>query len=81
MLSGVKRLVWLAVLLLIGVSVLVLILQNPQQSQFRFLFWITPELPFSILLMLAFALGSVTALLLSLWLAGRRAFKSSGKSK
>jgi uncharacterized integral membrane protein len=80
MLSGIKRLVWLAALLLVGVAILLLMLQNPQRSQFHFLFWVTPELPFSVFLILAFVLGAVGSLLLSLLAAGRRAIKVKPKA-
>jgi uncharacterized integral membrane protein len=79
MLRSIKRLVWLIALLLVAVAILLLILQNPQHSQFRFLFWVTPELPFSIFLILAFVLGLAGALMLSLWKSRPRVFKASDK--
>ena len=72
MIRVLTRLAALLVLLLIGVSVLLLILQNPQRLQFQFLHWFTPELPFSLLMILAFVLGALCVALLSLLRAGRR---------
>jgi putative membrane protein len=71
-LSRVGRLLLFLALMLVGLAVILLILQNPQQSQFHFLHWITPQLPFSILLIVAFLLGAFSSTLLGLWLAGRR---------
>lgn len=65
MLSRVARLVWFAAVSLIAGAILLLILQNPQSSRFHFLFWETPELPFSILLILAFGLGVLVMMLCS----------------
>ncbi|MDX5371146.1 MAG: LapA family protein [Pseudomonadaceae bacterium] len=76
MLGSIKRLIGLLGLLLVGAAVLLLILQNPQHARFHFLHWETPELPFSILLILAFVLGGVSVLLLSLCLLGRKATRS-----
>ncbi|WP_394562007.1 lipopolysaccharide assembly protein LapA domain-containing protein [Aquipseudomonas alcaligenes] len=73
MLNGIKRLVWFGALALLGMTILALMLQNPQRSQFHFLFWVTPELPFSIFLIVAFVLGLMGALLLGFWAATRRA--------
>ncbi|MDD0843123.1 lipopolysaccharide assembly protein LapA domain-containing protein [Pseudomonas sp. Gutcm_11s] len=73
MLNGIRRLIWLGALVLVGMIILALMLQNPQRSQFHFLFWVTPELPFSIFLIMAFVLGLLGALLLSLWASARRA--------
>lgn len=72
MLGSIKRLIGLLVLLLIAAAVLLLILQNPQRTEFHFLHWATPELPFSLLLILAFVLGALSVLLLSVGLARRR---------
>lgn len=75
MLSGIKRILLTLLLLVLGVGVLLLILQNPQNAQFHFLYWITPVLPFSIFLAMAFGLGALTALLFGLWLSGRNGLR------
>ncbi|MEO4046290.1 LapA family protein [Pseudomonas sp. CAU 1711] len=75
MLDSVKRLIGLLVLLLIGAAILLLILQNPQRTQFHFLHWATPELPFSIFLILAFVLGILSVAILRVLRLGR--FKGS----
>ena len=80
MLGSIKRLVLLGTLLLVGVAILLLMLQNPQRSEFHFLFWVAPELPFSVFLILAFVLGAVGSLLLGLWVAGRRAIRTKPKA-
>lgn len=72
MLSRVGRLLLFLALMLVGLAVILLILQNPQQSQFHFLHWVTPQLPFSILLVVAFLLGAFSSALLGFWLMGRR---------
>lgn len=68
--SRIRRLLWLLVLLLVGGATLLLVLQNPQLARFHFLQWLTPELPVSILLIIAFVLGAISSLLLSLRLVG-----------
>lgn len=72
MLSSIGRLLLFVSLMLVGGAIVLLILQNPQRSQFHFLQWVTPELPFSILLVVAFLLGALSSTLLGLWLLGRR---------
>lgn len=71
MLSGFKRLVLSVGLGFVGLSVLLFVIQNPQASQFHFLRWVTPALPLSLMLVLAFILGALTALAFILWLYGR----------
>ena len=65
MLSRVARFVWFGIVSLIAGTILLLILQNPQSTRFHFLFWETSELPFSVLLILAFGLGVVVMMLCS----------------
>lgn len=77
MLGSIKRLIGLLALLLIAAAILLLILQNPQRTQFHFLHWATPELPFSLLLILAFLLGAFSVLFLSVGLARRRLVKKA----
>ncbi|WP_220812840.1 lipopolysaccharide assembly protein LapA domain-containing protein [Pseudomonas paralcaligenes] len=77
MLSGIKRFIVVSGLLLVGALVLVFVLQNSQQSQFQFLLWATPELPFSVVLVAAFLLGVLSSLLFSLILAWRMAGRSA----
>jgi uncharacterized integral membrane protein len=71
MLSGIRRVLWVVLLLLIAAATLLLILQNPQRTQFHFLQWSTPELPFSVLLVVTFMFGALCSMLLSLRLMGR----------
>ncbi|WJN61213.1 LapA family protein [Pseudomonas sp. SO81] len=80
MFGSIKRLILLGTLLLVGVAILLLMLQNPQRSEFHFLFWVTPELPFSVFLILAFVLGAVGSLLLSLLAARRWAIRTKPKA-
>ena len=75
MLNGIRRILLVFFFLLVGGAVVLLVLQNPQHSQFHFLYWTTPVLPFSIFLAMAFGLGAVTFLLFSLWLSGRDALR------
>lgn len=77
MLSTAKRIFLVLGIFLLGFSVLLLILQNPQRAQFHFLQWTTPELPFSILLVIAFAMGAFAALVFSIWLLARRDLRLS----
>jgi uncharacterized integral membrane protein len=72
MLIAVKRLLWMLTLVVLGMGTLLLILQNPQRSEFSFLNWVTPELPFSVFLVMAFVAGGVSFLIVSLWVIGRR---------
>ncbi len=71
MLSGFKKLVLSLGLGLVGLSVLLFVIQNPQVSQFHFLRWVTPALPLSLMLALTFILGALTSLVFILWLYGR----------
>ncbi|QKE63844.1 LapA family protein [Aquipseudomonas campi] len=71
MLTGFKRFLLILGLLLVGLAVLVFILENRQASHLVFLGWLTPELPVSVLMSLAFIVGAVFSLLLNLWLLGR----------
>ncbi len=77
MLSGIKRFIIVFGLLLVGALVLVFVLQNSQQSQFQFLLWSTPELPFSVVLVAAFMLGALASLLFSLVFVWRMAGRSA----
>lgn len=71
MLTGFKRFSLILLLLLTAVAVLVFVLENRQQSHVVFLGWLSPELPVSVLMSLAFILGVILSLLPSLWLLGR----------
>lgn len=71
MLTGFKRFLLGLGLLLVALAVLVFILENRQVSHLVFLGWLTPELPVSVLMSLAFIVGAVFSLLLNLWLLGR----------
>lgn len=81
MLSGIKRILLTLLLLVLGAGVLLLILQNPQNAQFHFLYWTTPVLPFSIFLAIAFGFGVLTALLANLWLLGRKGLRKPWGSR
>lgn len=72
MLIAVKRFLWMLTLVMIGTGTLLLILQNPQRSEFSFLNWVTPELPFSVFLVIAFVSGGVSFSMVSLWIIARR---------
>jgi len=71
MLTGLKRFSLILLLLLTAVAVLVFVLENRQQSHVVFLGWLSPELPVSVLMSLAFILGVMLSLLPALWLLGR----------
>ena len=71
MLSNAKRLLAILILVLAGGVALLLVLENPHPSRLVFLGWSTPELPFSLLLILAFLLGMAVCLMINLWLLGR----------
>ncbi|UUY08082.1 lipopolysaccharide assembly protein LapA domain-containing protein [Pseudomonas sp. J452] len=71
MLTGFKRFLLILGLLLVALAVLVFILENRQASHLVFLGWLTPALPVSVLMSLAFIVGAVFSLLLNLWLLGR----------
>jgi uncharacterized integral membrane protein len=66
MLRGIRRLSFFSTLILIGGSILLLILQNPQRSQFSLGWWVTPELPFSVFLVVAFVLGGISVAILGI---------------
>lgn len=71
MLNNLKRLLLVALLVLVAVLILLLILENPQRISLALFGWVTPELPVSLLLVLAFTLGVLIGLACNLWLLGR----------
>jgi len=75
MLSNLKRLLFVAMLLLSGIAAFLLVLENPQSSHLAFLGWSTPQAPLSVLLVLAFLLGVAICLVLNFWLLGRMSLR------
>lgn len=68
--SDIKRVFLTIVLLVLAAAVFLLVLQNPQPAHLVFLRWSTPDLPLSVLLVLAFSVGLAVCLLSMLWLLG-----------
>lgn len=81
MLKGFKRFSLVLLLLLTAVAVLVFVLENRQQSHVVFLGWLSPELPVSVLMSLAFILGVLLSLLLNLWLLGRQRLRMARQQR
>lgn len=81
MLANLKRLLLVAVLLLLGIAVLIFVLQNRQPAHLILLGWTTPELPVAVLLSASFILGVLFSLLGSLWLISRLRLRISRQQR
>ncbi|WP_235981312.1 lipopolysaccharide assembly protein LapA domain-containing protein [Aquipseudomonas ullengensis] len=81
MLANLKRLLLLAILLLLGIAVLIFVLQNRQPAHLVLLGWTTSELPVAVLLSASFILGVLLSLLGSLWLIGRLRLRISRQQR
>ncbi|WP_371920105.1 LapA family protein [Pseudomonas sp. F(2018)] len=71
----IKRVFLAIALLVLAAAIFLLVLQNPQPAHLVFLRWSTPDLPLSVLLVLAFSVGLAVCLLSVLWLLGRMRFR------
>jgi lipopolysaccharide assembly protein A len=67
----IKRVFLAFALLILAAAAFLLVLQNPQPAHLMFLGWSTPDLPLSVLLVLAFSVGLAVCLLSVFWLLGR----------
>ncbi|MBB2494992.1 DUF1049 domain-containing protein [Pseudomonas sp. UL070] len=79
--ANLKRLLLLAILLLLGIAVLIFVLQNRQPAHLVLLGWTTSELPVAVLLSASFILGVLLSLLGSLWLIGRLRLRISRQQR
>jgi len=81
MLKNFKRLLLVLMLVLVALVALLLVLENPQRISLALLGWSMPELPVSLLLVLAFILGAMFSLVCNLWLLGRLRMRLSAQRK
>ncbi|MDU9029262.1 LapA family protein [Pseudomonas mediterranea] len=70
-----KRLVLVAVALLVAAAIVLFVLENNQPVALLFLGWSAPQLPVSVFVLLALLLGMVFGPLLTWFVGGRRRLK------
>lgn len=74
---NLKRVLFAVLILLLVLTILAFVLENQQSVSLLFLGWAGPQLPVSLLLVLALLLGMVIGPILG-WFLGRRS-RASGK--
>lgn len=72
--SWIKRILVIAVALLVAALTLVFILENQSQARLQFMTLQSPELPVAFFVALAFIAGGLAGVLLSLYLRARLKF-------